>query len=42
MEDYFAQPEEFLKRDERPELGYQVRNTHIRTDLSCVLTYFNF
>lgn len=24
MEDYFAQPEELLKRDERPKLGYQV------------------
>ena len=24
IEDYFAQPEELLKRDERPELGYQV------------------
>lgn len=24
MEDYFAQPEELLKHDERPELGYQV------------------
>ena len=42
MEDYFAQPEELLKRDERPELGYQVRDTHIYTDPSYVLTYFNF
>ena len=25
MEDYFALPEEELKKDERPELGYQVR-----------------
>lgn len=24
IEDYFAQPEELLKKDERPELGYQV------------------
>ena len=24
LEDYFAQPQESLKRDERPELGYQV------------------
>ena len=24
IEDYFAQPEEALKKDERPELGYQV------------------
>ena len=23
IEDYFAQPEELLKQDERPELGYQ-------------------
>lgn len=25
MEDYFSQPEADLKKDERPELGYQVR-----------------
>ena len=25
IEDYFAQPETLLKQDERPELGYQVR-----------------
>ena len=25
IEDYFAQPEAELKKDERPELGYQVR-----------------
>jgi hypothetical protein len=24
MEDYFALPEDELKKDERPELGYQV------------------
>ncbi|KAF7799285.1 hypothetical protein EIP86_010517 [Pleurotus ostreatoroseus] len=32
MEDYFAQPEEFLKRDERPELGYQVGVTLENTE----------
>lgn len=27
IEDYFAQSEEALKKDERPELGYQVSDT---------------
>ncbi|KAI0778435.1 Clavaminate synthase-like protein [Trametes elegans] len=32
MEDYFAQPEEHLKQDERPELGYQVGVTLENTE----------
>ncbi|TDL28060.1 Clavaminate synthase-like protein [Rickenella mellea] len=32
MEDYFAQPEEALKKDERPELGYQVGVTLENTE----------
>lgn len=32
MEDYFAQPEELLKKDERPELGYQVGVTLENTE----------
>ncbi|PSR76726.1 hypothetical protein PHLCEN_2v8323 [Hermanssonia centrifuga] len=32
MEDYFAQPEQDLKRDERPELGYQVGVTLENTE----------
>lgn len=34
FEDYFAQPEEVLKQDERPELGYQV----VCLSLNTVLT----
>ncbi|KAI1204595.1 Clavaminate synthase-like protein [Annulohypoxylon truncatum] len=32
LEDYFAQPDEALKRDERPELGYQVGVTLENTE----------
>ncbi|KAI9060553.1 Clavaminate synthase-like protein [Trametes sanguinea] len=32
IEDYFAQPEELLKQDERPELGYQVGVTLENTE----------
>ena len=32
IEDYFAQPEEALKKDERPELGYQVGVTLENTE----------
>ena len=32
MEDYFAQPEDVLKKDERPELGYQVGVTLENTE----------
>ncbi|RDX50478.1 Clavaminate synthase-like protein [Lentinus brumalis] len=32
IEDYFAQPEELLKKDERPELGYQVGVTLENTE----------
>ncbi|TBU39081.1 Clavaminate synthase-like protein [Dichomitus squalens] len=32
IEDYFAQPEETLKKDERPELGYQVGVTLENTE----------
>ncbi|KAI0160063.1 Clavaminate synthase-like protein [Hypoxylon sp. FL1284] len=32
LEDYFAQPDETLKRDERPELGYQVGVTLENTE----------
>lgn len=32
VEDYFAQPEEALKKDERPELGYQVGVTLENTE----------
>ena len=32
LEDYFAQPEELLKRDERPELHYQVGATLENTE----------
>ena len=32
LEDYFAQPEEDLKKDERPELGYQVGVTLENTE----------
>lgn len=32
LEDYFAQPEELLKKDERPELGYQVGVTLENTE----------
>ncbi|KAH8102566.1 Clavaminate synthase-like protein [Cristinia sonorae] len=32
LEDYFAQPEEALKQDERPELGYQVGVTLENTE----------
>ncbi|KAI0375255.1 Clavaminate synthase-like protein [Pilatotrama ljubarskyi] len=32
IEDYFAQPEELLKEDERPELGYQVGVTLENTE----------
>ncbi|EJD04197.1 Clavaminate synthase-like protein [Fomitiporia mediterranea MF3/22] len=32
MEDYFAQPEEALRKDERPELGYQVGVTLENTE----------
>ncbi len=32
MEDYFAQPDEALKADERPELGYQVGVTLENTE----------
>ncbi|TLD33199.1 hypothetical protein PspLS_00995 [Pyricularia sp. CBS 133598] len=32
LEDYFAQPEEALRRDERPELGYQVGVTLENTE----------
>lgn len=32
LEDYFAQPAETLKRDERPELGYQVGVTLENTE----------
>ncbi|KAH9944167.1 Clavaminate synthase-like protein [Epithele typhae] len=32
IEDYFAQPEDLLKRDERPELGYQVGVTLENTE----------
>ena len=34
LEDYFAQPEAALKRDERPELGYQVCQS-IRISWTC-------
>lgn len=30
MEDYFTLPEEQLKKDERPDLGYQVRTVPFR------------
>lgn len=32
LEDYFAQPEEVLRQDERPELGYQVGVTLENTE----------
>ncbi|KAK0708031.1 hypothetical protein B0H67DRAFT_603131 [Lasiosphaeris hirsuta] len=32
LEDYFAQPEEDLKRDERPELSYQISVTLENTE----------
>ena len=32
MEDYFAQPDEALKKDERPEVGYQVGVTLENTE----------
>lgn len=32
LEDYFAQPEEHLKRDERPELSYQIGVTLENTE----------
>jgi len=32
LEDYFAQPDEILRRDERPELGYQVGATLENTE----------
>ncbi|KAF3762017.1 Clavaminate synthase-like protein [Cryphonectria parasitica EP155] len=32
LEDYFAQPEEALKKDERPELGYQIGATLENTE----------
>ncbi len=32
IEDYFAQPEEELKKDERPELGYQIGVTLENTE----------
>lgn len=32
IEDYFAQPEDILKKDERPELGYQVGVTLENTE----------
>lgn len=32
LEDYFAQPEEELKKDERPELGYQIGVTLENTE----------
>ena len=38
IEDYFAQPEELLKHDERPELGYQARSIRsggAASDLTC-------
>ncbi len=38
IEDYFAQSEELLKKDERPELGYQATNT-LAADVIVPLTY---
>lgn len=32
LEDYFAQPEEILKKDEHPELGYQIGVTLENTE----------